>query len=78
MASLDLSELHMYKCYYDVLKEKYNDNIKLAYTNTDTDSFVIHVDTDDLYKDLEQINNHMDFSDYPKQHHNHCVTNKKF
>ena len=75
MVILDLSKLHMYKFYYDVLKEKYNDKIKLAYT--DTDSFVIHVETDDLYKDLKQINNHMDFSDYPEQHDNFDLSNKK-
>jgi hypothetical protein len=75
MAILDLSKLHMYKFYYDVLKAKFNDKIKLAYT--DTDSFVIHVETDDLYKDLKQINNHMDFSDYPKKHENYDVSNKK-
>ena len=75
MAILDLSKLHMYKCYYDVLKTKVNDKIKLAYT--DTDSFVIHVETDDLYKDLKQINNHMYCSDYPKDHVNYDVSNKK-
>ena len=75
MAILDLSKLHMYRFYYDVLKEKYNDKIKLAYT--DTDSFVIHVETDDLYKDLKQINNHMDFSDYPKHYDNFDISNKK-
>ena len=53
MAILDLSKLHMYKFYYDVLKTKYNDKIKLAYT--DTDSFVIHVETEDLYKDLKKL-----------------------
>ena len=51
MSILDLSKLHMYKFYYDVLKTKYNEKIKLAYT--DTDSFVIHVETEDLYKDLK-------------------------
>ena len=75
MAILDLSKLHMYRFYYDVLKDKYNDKIKLAYT--DTDSFVVHVETDDLYKDLKEINTHMDFSDYPKEHTNYDKTNKK-
>ena len=65
MAILNLSKLHMFKCYYDVLKTKITDKIMLAYTHTD--SFVIHVETDDLYKDLKQINNYMDFCDYPKK-----------
>ena len=33
--------------------------IKLVYT--DTDSYVINVETDDLYEDLKDINDYMDF-----------------
>ena len=54
----------MYKFYYDVLKEKYKDNVRLIYT--DTDSFVIHTQTDDIYDDFKDINKHMDFSGYDK------------
>ena len=49
LSILDYSKIHMYSFYYDVLKPKYNDKIKLAYT--DTDSFIIHVETDDIYTD---------------------------
>ena len=62
MSILDLSKLHMYQFYYDVLKKKYNENIKLVYT--DTDSYVIQTMTDDVYKDFNEIKQHMDFSDY--------------
>ena len=41
--------------YYDVLKEKYQDNIKLIYT--DTDSYVLQTFTDDIYKDWMGIKN---------------------
>ena len=51
MFILDYSKIHMYSFYYDGLKPKYQDNIKLVYT--DTDSYVIQVDTDDLYKDFK-------------------------
>ena len=51
------------------MKPKYQDNIKLVYT--DTDSYVIKVETDELYADVEEINEHMDFSDYPAEHPNH-------
>ena len=44
----------MYSFYYDVLKPKYQDNIKQVYT--ETDSYVIQVDTDDLYKDFKETN----------------------
>ena len=72
---LDLSKLHMYKFYYDVLKEKYKDNIRLIYT--DTDSFVIHTQTDDIYDDFKDINKHMDFSGYDKEHKCYDPINKK-
>ena len=39
----------MYQFWYDYLKVKYNNKIQLIYI--DTDSFVIEVETDDVYKD---------------------------
>ena len=75
MSILDYSKTHMYSFYYDVLKPKYNDDIKLVYT--DTDSYVIKVDTDDIYKDFKEINEYMDFSDYNVEHTNYDKTNKK-
>ena len=74
MSILDYSKIHMYSFYYDVLKPKYNDNIKLVYT--DTDSYVIKVDTDDLYKDFKDINEYMDFSDDNVEQPNYDKTNK--
>ena len=74
-AILDLSKLHMYKFFYDVLKPKYGDNVELGYT--DTDSFVIYVKTDDIYEDLKELNEYMDFSEYPKDHPNYDASNKK-
>ena len=32
------------------MKPKYNDNIKLCYM--DTDSFILHINTEDFYKDI--------------------------
>ena len=75
LSILDYSKIHMYSFYYDVLKPKYNDKIKLAYT--DTDSFIIHVETDDIYTDFKHINQHMDFSDFPKSHECYNASNKK-
>ena len=63
------------RCFYDVLKPKYGSKIKLAYT--DTDSFRIHTEAEDIYKDFKEIGEHMDFCDYPKDHPNHNVENKK-
>ena len=75
MAMLDLSKLHMYKFFYDVLKPKFGDQIRLVYT--DTDSFVIHTETDDICNDLKELKDYMDLSDYPKEHKPYDSTNKK-
>ena len=40
----------MYKCWYDYIKPKYGDRSKLCYT--DTDSFVIHIITEDFFKGI--------------------------
>ena len=65
----------MHSFYYDVLKPKYDDKIKLVHT--DPDSCVTKVETDDIYEDFEEIHEYMDFSDYPQGHPNYDKTNKK-
>ena len=72
---LETSKLHMYEFWYDHLKQKYGNKIQLIYT--DTDSFVIEVETDDIYKDMYEDGHLYDFSDYPKDHPNYNVFNKK-
>ena len=47
---LDISKILMYEFWYDYMKPKYNDNIKLCYI--DTDSFVMNIKTEDFYKDV--------------------------
>ena len=73
--TLETSKLHMYQFWYDQLKVKYGNKIKLIYK--DTDSFVIEVETDDIYKDMYEDGNLYDFSDYPKDHPNYSLNNKK-
>ena len=72
---LETSKLHMYEFWYDHLKEKYNNKIQLIYT--DTDSFVIEINTDDIYKDMFENKDLYDFSEYPTDHHNYSLKNKK-
>ena len=72
---LETPKLHMYQFWYDHLKNKYNDKVELVYT--DTDSFIIQVETDDIYKDMLEDKNLYDFSEYPKDHPNYDITNKK-
>jgi len=44
---------------------------------TDTDSLLLEIETDDVYKDIETNKNLYDTSDYPKEHPLHSNTNKK-
>ena len=52
-AILDTSKTLMYEFWYDYLKPKYQDNIKLCYM--DTDSFIIQIETDDFFKDISNV-----------------------
>ena len=62
---LDICKILMYESWYDYLKPKYGENIKLGYM--DTDSFVIRIKTDDFYKDISNdINKWFDTSNYDK------------
>ena len=72
---LETSKLHMYQFWYDHLKNKYNNKVELVYT--DTDFFIIQIKTDDIYKDMLEDKNLYDFSEYPKDHPNYDITNKK-
>ena len=47
---LEISKTLMYKFWYDYIKSKYSDNVKLCYM--DTDSFIMHIKTEDFYKDI--------------------------
>ena len=47
---LDISKILMYEFWYDYMKPKYNDNVKLCYM--DTDSFIMNIKTSDFYKDI--------------------------
>ena len=47
---LDISKTLMYEFYYNYLKPKYGDKVKLCYM--DTDSFIFYVETNDFYKDI--------------------------
>ena len=50
MSVIDISKTLMYKFWYDYIKPKYGDRAKLCYT--DTDSFVIHILTEDVFWDI--------------------------
>ena len=50
LSLLDISKILMYEFWYDYMKPKYGNNIKLCYM--DTDSFIINIKTEDFYKDI--------------------------
>ena len=72
---LELSKLHMYQFYYDVMKKKSDDKIKQLYT--DTDSFIFYIETEGFYNDFDDMKEHMDFSGYDKSHPCYDNTNEK-
>ena len=50
LSILDLSKTVMYGFWYDYIKPKYSGKAKLCYMNTG--SFIAHVKTDDIYRDI--------------------------
>ena len=53
----------MYQFQYDYIKPKYGDRAKLCYM--DTDSFIIHLVTEDFYKDIaNNVERWFDTSNY--------------
>ena len=65
-AILDISKTLMYEFWYEYIKPKYKDKVKLCYM--DTDSFVMYVKTEDLYKDIaNDVDRWFDTSNYNKK-----------
>ena len=60
---LDSSKIVMYEFWYDYVKPKYGKKAKLCYT--DTDSFIVYIKTNDIYKDIvEDVETRFDTSNY--------------
>ena len=63
LSILDLSKTVMYKFWYDYVKSKYSGNTKLCYM--DTDSFIAHVKTENIYKEIaEDVETRFDTSNF--------------
>ena len=73
LAILEISKILMYNMHYNVMKTRYPEGCRLLLT--DTDSFVYHIQTDDLYADLRNDDN-FDFSNYSQEHANFNTSNK--
>ena len=63
LSILEISKILMYEFWYDYMKPKYNDNVRLFYM--DTDSFIMNIKTNDFYKDIsDDVDNRFDTSNY--------------
>ena len=63
LSILEISKTLIYEFWYDNMKPKYGDNVKLCYM--DTDSFIMHIKTKDFYKDIaDDVEKRFDASSY--------------
>ena len=63
LSILELSKTTMYEFWYDYVKVKHEDRVKLCYM--DTDSFVLNVRTEDFCKDIsEDVKDRFDTSNF--------------
>ena len=63
LSILDISKILMYKFWYDYVKPKYGNRVKLCYM--DTYSFIMSIKTNDSYKDISiDVDKRFDTSNY--------------
>ena len=63
LSILEISKILMYEFWYDYMKPRYNNDVKLCYK--DTDSFVMYIKTNEFYKDIaSDVENRFDTSNY--------------
>ena len=63
LSVLEISKILMYGFWYNYMKPKYNNDVKLCYM--DTVSFIMNIKTNDFYKDIaNDVENRFDTSNY--------------
>ena len=75
MTILDNSKILMYDFFCNHLKARYGQKCELIYT--DTDSLILDIQTEDVYKDMQEYSWLYDTSNYPKDHPLYDDRNKK-
>ena len=76
LSILEIYKTLMYEFWYDYMKPKYANNVKLCYV--DTDSFIINIKTNDFYKDISNdVENRFDTSNYEVNRYLPTGKNKK-
>ena len=80
--NIELTKILMHEFWYDYVKSEYGENAKLCYM--DTDSFIVLIKTDDIYKDIgEDIETKFDTVNYEldrplaKEKHKKVITSMK-
>ena len=60
---LEINKTLIYEFWYNYIQPKYQNNTKLCYM--DTDSFIIHIKTEDVYEDIaDDVEKRLDTSNY--------------
>uniref|UniRef100_UPI00358FFFAA uncharacterized protein n=1 Tax=Myxine glutinosa TaxID=7769 RepID=UPI00358FFFAA len=72
---LDLSKSLMYDYFYNNLRKKYQNDVNLLYM--DTDSFILKINTNDVYSDMKRDINIYDTSNYSPESELFSSKNKK-
>ena len=63
LSILEISKILMYEFWYDYMKPKYNDSVRLCYM--DTDSFIMNIKTNGFYEDIaSDVENRFDTTNY--------------
>ena len=76
LSILDVSKILMYEFWYDYMKPKYGNRVKLCYI--DTDNFIRSIKTNDFYKDISNdVDKRFDISNYECNRPLHTGKNKK-
>ena len=75
MTILENSKILKYALFYNHLKANYGPKYELIYT--DTDSLLLSIQTEEVFRDMEQDFDLYDTSNYPKDHQLSSATNKK-
>ena len=75
-AILELSKLHMYETYYNT-QQQYFKQEKLQLHYMDCDSFVLSIKSENIIKDLKNLEDIFDFSNMDENHELYSEKNKK-
>ena len=63
LSILEISKILMYEFWYDYMKPKHGNNVKLCYM--DANSFIMNIKTNDFYEDIaNDVENRLNISNY--------------